>query len=170
MECSPYALAASLLANLQANLADTRGGAAVRVAVYPHQEPAVEFGCDMAWVGLGPIKPVQAARGGCGVLLWELALTMGVHRCYPVADDGGAPDAAAVDSAARDLLDDGEAMRRAVLSAFDDDLGGEAQIGGWRPVPPQGGSHGSRMDVAVQVSWGVMVEPGSPMHPRDPRE
>ena len=166
MECSPYVLAASLLANLQANLGDTRAGAASRIAVYPHAEPAVEF-CEMAWVGVGQIVPAQTQPyGGCGVLSWRLTLTMGVHRCYPVMQDGSAPPAAAVDSAARDVLDDGEAMRRAVASALEDH---SPQIVAWRPVPPQGGSHGSRMDVIVDVGWGSYVEPGSPMMPGDPR-
>ncbi|WP_411815665.1 hypothetical protein ACK8HH_17115 [Gordonia sp. LUNF6] len=168
MECSPYVLAASLLANLQANLADTRAGAADRIAVYPHQEPAVEFCDSMAWVGIGAIAPAQTKPvGGCGVLTWRLTLTMGVHRCYPVTEDGSAPDAAAVDSAARDILDDGEAMRRAVTSAFEDE---QPQITGWRPVPPQGGSHGSRMDVQVEMAWGAYTEPRAPMLPGDPRQ
>ncbi len=168
MECSPYRLAASLLANLQANLADTRGGAASRVAVYPHTDPAIEFGCDMAWVGVGAVTPSQPAKGGCGVLVWDIALTMGVARCYPVAADNGAPDAAAVDSAARDVLDDGEAMRRALVSAFVDQ-GITHSVKSWQTRPPMGGAHASTMALSVQMQWGSYVEPGSPMQPRDPR-
>ncbi|WP_298442583.1 hypothetical protein [Gordonia sp. (in: high G+C Gram-positive bacteria)] len=166
MECSPYVLAASLLANLHANLGDARGGVTERCAVYPHTEPAIEW-CSMSWVGVGTIRPAQPARGG-GVLVWTLDLTIGVQRCYPVDPHGDAPSEAAVDSAARDVLDDGEAMRRAVVSAFEDaDI--EYVVTGWRPIPPQGGAHGSRMDVQVPVSWGAYVEPRSPMLPGDPR-
>lgn len=168
MECSPYRLAASLLANLQANLADTRGRAATRVAVYPHTDPAIEFGCDMAWVGIGAVTPGQPARSGCGPIVWDIALTMGVSRCYPVADKNAAPDPAAIDSAARDVLDDGEAMRRAVLSAFAEQ-GITFTVRSWAPRPPQGGAHVSTMTVSVQMQWGSYVEPGSPMHPGDPR-
>ena len=166
MECSPYVLAARLLANLQANLADTRAGAVDRVAVYPHPEPAIEF-CSMAWVGIGQVVPAQSQpRGGCGVLTWRITLTMGVHRCYPVHEGNIAPTEGEVDSAARDVLDDGEAMRRSVAAAFADD---DPQITAWRTVPPQGGSHGSRMDVQVEMQWGSYVEPGSLPMPGDPR-
>lgn len=167
MECSPYRLAATLLANLQANLVDTRAGVVERIAVYPHPEPAIEW-CSMAWVGVGAITPAQPARGNCGVLVWTLDLTVGVQRCYPTMPDGSAPDPVAVDSAARDVLDDGEAMRRAVQSAFGDALL-EFQVKAWRPIGPQGGAHGSRMEVQVPIGWGAMTEPDSPKLPGDPR-
>lgn len=167
MECSPYVLASSLLANLVANLADTRGGVTERSAVHPHTDPAIEW-CSMSWVGVGQIRPAQSS-GDIGVpVVWLLDLTMGVQRCYPLTEDGSAPPEASVDSAARDVLDDGEAMRRALVSAFGDaDI--EYRVTGWRPIPPQGGAHGSRMDVQVPVSWGAYVEPRSPKLPGDPR-
>lgn len=169
MECSPYSLASTLLANLTANLTDTRGGVTDRTAVYPHTEPAIEW-CSMSWVGVGAIRPAPVAGGRTGThpSVWAFDLTMGVQRCYPTMQDGSAPPPAAVDSAARDVLDDGEAMRRAIVSAFDDE-GIEYVLGGWRPIPPQGGAHGSRMDVQVPISWGAFVEPRSPMLPGDPR-
>lgn len=137
-----------------------------RAAIHPHTEPAIEW-CSMCWVGVGQIRPSQPQRG-LSVVVWTLDLTMGVQRCYPVTDDGSAPMEAAVDSAARDVLDDGEAMRRAIESAFsDDDV--EHQITGWRTIPPQGGAHGSRMTVQVPIRWGAFVEPRSPMLPGDPR-
>lgn len=163
MECSPYVLAATLAAHLQAHLAATRGGVPDRVAVYPHADPAVEFGCDMAWVGIGRVTPVPAGR--C-TNVWSLDLTAGVSRCYPVVDGNGAPPVPSVDSAARDVLDDGEAMRRAVLDAFDDD---EVKIEGWSTTAPQGGAHTSRMTLTVTMSWGAFVEPGSPKLDGDPR-
>lgn len=166
MECSPYVLADRLLNALASELTETRAGMPGRLSVYPHPEPAVEF-CEMGWVGVGQIAPAERKpSGGCGVLTWTVTFTMGVQRCYPVKDKNAAPSTVEVDSAARDVLDDGEAMRRAVASAFDDD---EPTVTSWRSVPPQGGSHGSRMEVQVRMSWGLMVEPTSPMLPGDPR-
>ncbi|QRY62753.1 hypothetical protein JVX90_00300 [Gordonia sp. PDNC005] len=166
MDCSPYRVAAGLLAAVQAHLADTRAGAAQRIAVYPHAAPAIEFGCNMAWVGVGSIAPIPGAKGPCGTSGWTLDLTIGVARCWPVADGNSAPPTAAVDSAARDVFDDGEAMRRAVVDAFDDM---EFTVKSWQPMNPQGGAHGSTMTVTVHVGWGAFVEPGSPMLPGDPR-
>ena len=165
MECSPYALADNLLANLLVHLDKTRAGAVSRAHVVSHTNYAVEF-CPMAVVAVGSMKPVQVQRGGCGPFVWDLALTIGVHRCFPTHEHGAAPSPVEVDSAARDILDDGEAMRRAVGDAFDDD---EYQVVEWRTLPPQGGSHGSTMQVTVRVSWGSFVEPRSGMLPGDPR-
>lgn len=117
----------------------------------------------MAWVGIGHVTPVPMGR--CATV-WNLDLTVGVSRCYPVAEGGEAPPAGAVDSAARDVLDDGEAMRRAVADAFESD---EVKIEGWSTSPPQGGAHTSRMTLTVQMNWGEFVEPGAPMLDGDPR-
>lgn len=171
MLCTPYQAAAALLAALQGELAATRGGAVERLAVYPHPEPAIEF-CSMAWVGFRQVGPsdgkgIPAPGRGCAIV-WQADLVMGVQRCYPVAPDNGAPPAVAVDSAARDVADDLEAMRRAVADAFADE---EFRFGWWRPINPQGGAHGSRLDVSVQLTGaGAMTEPLSPMLPGDPRE
>lgn len=170
IQCSPYALASTLVAHLQGVLADTRAGVADRVAVYPHPEPAVEFCPSMAWVAVRQVAPSNGRGtpppGGCPPVTFLVDLTIGVQRCYPTTPDNGAPLAAAVDSAARDILDDAEAMRRAVRDAFDDL---DYRVGVWRPVPPQGGSHGSRMEVSVLASPQVWVEPTSPQLPGDPR-
>ena len=165
MECSPYRLAALLCGALEVRLAETRAGVPSRLAVYPHEAPAIEFCADgMAWVSIGAIRPVNS--GSACALSWEIDLTAGVARCYPVVDGNAAPPVPAVDSAARDILDDGEAMRRAVVAAFDDE---EAKVTGWRPMAPLGSAHGSTMSVTVRVGWGTYVEPRSALMPGDPR-
>ncbi len=162
MICTPYAAAAALLADLLVELGNTRGKAPERQAVYPHAEPAIEF-CSMVWVGFRGLKPMDQQRH-CGV--WVADLTVGIQRCYPVESDGGAPPAVFVDSAARDILDDAEAVRRAIAEAFEDE---QHTVTGWRPVNPMGGSHGSRTDVSVAVAMGQYTEPLSAMLPGDPR-
>ncbi|MCF8610062.1 hypothetical protein L5G28_07785 [Gordonia sp. HY285] len=168
MECSPYRLAAMLAAALEANLRDTRGGVPDRLAVYPHVDPAIEFCPDgMAWVGIGSIRPAAGGgRGSACAISWDVEMVVGVARCYPTEENNGAPALAAVDSASRDILDDAEAMRRAVRDAFEDE---EPLVSGWQPVPPRGGVHGSKLTVSVRVGMGDYTEPRSPMMPGDPR-
>ncbi|AVM01886.1 hypothetical protein C6V83_18075 [Gordonia iterans] len=162
--CGPYPVAMALLAHLQAHLTETRAGAPDRVAVFPHDMPAGEF-CDQAWVGYRSVTPMTTPKGGCASM-WRAELTLGVTRCYPVMRDNGAPPAAHVDSAARDIADDLEAMQRAVRDALH---GVTYTLGSWRPLNPQGGQHGSRLDVTVEIQLGAHVEPGAPMLPGDPR-
>lgn len=167
MRCSPYEYAASLLGALGQTLAQTRAGVPERMAVYPHAEPAIEA-CEMGWVGIGPVAPGDRDRlDGCS-RTWTLTLTVGVQRCYPVKEKNAAPTPVEVDSAARDVLDDGEAMRRAVLDMLDV-LDESGRITGWRTIPPQGGMHGSRMDVQMVMQWGSFSDEAVPPFPGDPR-
>lgn len=163
--CTVYEVAGQLLAHLQAHLTQTRAGEADRVFVSPHPEPVIEF-CvaGTAYVGIRQVTP--RAPGKKCATTWKLDLTVGVHRCFPTEPDNAGPPEVDLDSAARDLCDDLEAMRRAV----DEALAGHAwTINSWTSVPPQGGAHGSRMQVSVEVGLGAYTEPRSPKLPGDPR-
>lgn len=163
--CTVYEVAGQLLAQLQAHLTQTRAGEADRVFVSPHPEPVIEFCSNgTAYVGVRQVTPTAPAKKCAST--WRLDLTVGVHRCFPVMEDNGPPPEVEVDSAARDLCDDLEAMRRAVDAAF---AGQAWTINSWTSVPPQGGAHGSRMAVSVEVGLGTYTEPRSPMLPGDPR-
>lgn len=168
LECAPYGVAAMLLARLQEQLALTRAGVPDRMAVYPHAAPAIEF-CSMAWVGLRSVRPdAQIGRDQhCGVASWAVELTAGVARCYPVKQDGSAPSPVEVDSAARDVLDDFEAMRRAVDGLRSADV--LPVIGRWSPMPVQGGSHGSTLEVIVSAGLGAFSDEVLARLPGDPR-
>ena len=168
LDCTPYGLAAAALAALQQQLALTRGGTPNRMAVYPRAAPALEF-CSMGWVGFRSVKPGQLiGRGQCGVASWSVELTLGVARCYPVMEQNAAPPVPSVDSAARDILDDFEAMRRAATALADID-GIMPTFGNWVPLVPQGGGHGSTLDVSVTAGLGLFTDAVVPMLPGDPR-
>ena len=160
-------IAGVLLAAMQTELAATRAGVPQRMAVYPHALPAIEF-CSQGWVGFRTIRPGQLlGRGACGVADWEVALTLGVARCWPVQEGNAAPPVPAVDSAARDVLDDFEAMRRAVEAVRELDL--IPTIGAWTPLNPMGGGHGSTLEVQVTAGLGAYCDEVAPMLPGDPR-
>lgn len=167
LDCSPYGLAAAALAAMQTELALTRAGVPERMAVYPHASPAIEF-CSMGWVGFRSVRPDQLlGRGKCGVASWSVEMTLGVARCFPVMEKLAAPPVPAVDSAARDIVDDFEAMRRAVLHLTELDV--EPVMGAWSPLPVQGGGHGSTLLVSVPASLGAFADQVLPMLPGDPR-
>ena len=167
LDCSPYGLAATVLAAMQTELARTRAGVPERMAVYPHASPAIEF-CTMGWVGFRSVRPDQLiGRGQCGVATWAVELTLGVARCYPVMEKNAAPPAVFVDSAARDVADDFEAMRRAALTLAE--LGVTPMLGAWIPLPVQGGGHGSTLAVSVSAGLGAFADEVLPKLPGDPR-
>ncbi len=168
LTCSPYGIASAFLVGFQQSLALTRAGVPQRMAVYPHTAPAFEF-CNMGWVGFGSISPDQpVGRGRCGVATWKLTIVFGVVRCYPVMEKNEAPPEAYVDSAARDVADDFEAMRRAVTSVSAE-LDLEPTFSTWTPINPQGGAHGSRFEVSVSPTLGQFSDEVRPMLPGDPR-
>ena len=171
--CNPYGVARLLLGQFQAELGDTRGGVPAVMAVFQGQSVVAE-GCDSAWVALGPMvpsdghgKPPVVRRNA--VVVWTITLQMGVFRCYPVQDRNAMPPLPSIDPAARDIADDAEAMRRAALGAWDGHPQVQALLGRWTPMPPQGGVHGSTMDVQVQLSMGAMADDVFPKLAGDPR-
>lgn len=167
LECSPYGIAGVVMAALQDRLIETRAGVPERMAIYPHALPAIEF-CSMGWVGFRSIRPGQLlGRGACGVADWEVGLTVGVARCWPVEEGNAAPAVPAVDSAARDALDDCEAMHRAVEAVRE--LGLIPTVGVWTPLSPMGGGHGGTLEVTVTAGLGVYCDEVAPMLPGDPR-
>ena len=167
LDCSPYGLAAATLAAMQTELALTRAGVPERMAVYPHAAPAIEF-CTMGWVGFRSVRPdALIGRGQCGVASWMVELTLGVARCFPTMEKNAAPPAVFVDSAARDVADDFEAMRRAVLHLTELDV--VPTFGAWTPLPVQSGGHGSTLAVSVSAGLGAFADEVLPKLPGDPR-
>lgn len=169
--CNPYAIAKALLDRLVLELAETRAGVPARASVVPSPQAAVIEQCSSAWVAVGGIAAAEArATGWRGDPIPEpshrMTLTMGVYRCYPVDPKLAAPPAPAVDSAARDVLDDFEAMRRAALRAWwdaaEDEWDLEPVLGLWRPVAPSGGRHGSTMEVSVTADLSMMSDEAAP--------
>lgn len=171
--CNPYGAAAILLAQFQGELADTRAGAPALMAVHQGLNVVAE-GCDSAWVAFGQGRP-NDGRGGAArlrpsaVVLWAFTLQMGAYRCYPITPTGAMPSLPAIDSAARDIADDAEAMRRAAVAAFDGHREIDVVAGPWTPIPPQGAVHGSTMEVQVSISMGAMADDVLPKLPGDPR-
>lgn len=164
--CTPYQVASHLLAHMQAHLTETRAGEVDRVFVSPHADPVIEFcAAGTAYVGVRSARPIQSKLGKCAAV-WQVELQAGVFRCFPVQRDNGPLPAVLLDSAARDVCDDMEAVRRAADEAL---AGMTVTSQTWLTVPPQGGAHGSKMSMLVEFSPSQYTEPLSPMLPYDPR-
>lgn len=172
--CNPYGAAAILLAQFQIELASTRAGAPALMAVHQGQNVVAE-GCDSAWVAFGPARPHDGRRGpahltpSSSVVVWVFTLQLGAYRCYPTTATGAMPPLPAIDSAARDIADDAEAMRRAAVAAFAEHREIDVVAAAWTPIPPQGAVHGSTMEVQVSISMGAMADDVLPKLPGDPR-
>lgn len=167
--CSAYALAHTLLERMVGELATSRSGAPELAAVQVNPRPLIEF-CDEAWVSVVSVRPTstQPVTKFCGTE-WMVQLNAGVHRaCYPTNEDNSRPDAALVDSAVRDMHDDAEAVRRALIGAFEeDDL--PVVLGTWQPIGPTGGGFGGFWTATVTSDLGLMSDAAVPMLPGDPR-
>lgn len=124
--------------------------------------------CDpgQAWVRVASIYQVghtfpQPARpedlGPCGGIGgWAVTLELGAVRCLPQPDlNGVLPTCEDYSEAARLVLADAHAMRRAVLCCdWRDacDLGEAGMVvGNWMPTGPQGACAGGVMSVTVEV-------------------
>ncbi|QWY84712.1 hypothetical protein SEA_YUNGMONEY_26 [Gordonia phage YungMoney] len=174
--CNPYAIAKRLLDQLATELVEARAPLPKRMTVLTSPQAAVMEMCSTGWVAFSGITPSNGAGGSPGEFRGvapdhQIAMTMGVYRCFPVDPKLGAPPSALLDSASRDILDDFEAMRRAALRAWadEDDWDLEPVLGGWRPVTPQGGGHGSTMDVSVTASLSLFSDESVAMLDGDPR-
>lgn len=177
--CNPYSIAKQLCDQLAAELQATRAGAPTRMTVLTSPQAAVMEFCGAGWVAFGGISASNGDGGSPGPYrgtpqAYQLALTMGVYRCFPVEPNLGPPPVPALDSASRDILDDFEAMKRAAQNAWADDVVWDdlyPVIGNWRPVTPQGGGHGSTMDVTVMTpTLALFCDEATPPLPGDPRE
>ncbi|QMU22075.1 hypothetical protein [Gordonia rubripertincta] len=177
--CNPYAIAKRLLDQLATELVEARADVPKRMTVLTSPQAAVMEMCSTGWVAFSGITASNGAGGSPGAIHdvapeHQVSLTMGVYRCFPVDPKLGPPSSPVLDSASRDILDDFEAMRRAALHAWseehtDDEWDLEPILGGWRPVTPQGGGHGSTMDVSVIAPLSLFADESVPMLDGDPR-
>ncbi|QPO17023.1 hypothetical protein SEA_DEXDERT_26 [Gordonia phage Dexdert] len=177
--CSPYSLARLVVERAESELVASRAGVPERVGVVP-DKPPFEF-CAQLWAlvtGIGP-RPAQSQRAAtaaaCGPE-WRVTVTVGVYRCEPVTNKNrpqDAPSVVALDSGARDLLDDAEALRRAILGADWDliDVDRAAvTIGQMRTVGRSGGGFGVEWDLIVDTELGRFTDEAVPKLPGDPRK
>lgn len=177
--CNPYALAALVVERAEVELQTARAGAPGRVAVVPNRPP-YEF-CDQLWSMVTAIAPrpsrntTSTSVGACAGILWRVSLTVGVYRCDPSIDKNrpaDAPSPVRLDSAARDLMDDAEAVRRAIIAAdwaLVDVDPVAVTVGNARTTGQQGGGFGVEWDLVVDTELGRYADEAVPMLPGDPR-
>ncbi|AYR02664.1 hypothetical protein J1765_gp27 [Gordonia phage Gaea] len=177
MGCSPYAIARLLVERAEHELQTARADVPDRVAVVPDRPPG-EF-CAQLWAAVISYAPKPARTPStvksCAAE-WRVQITLGVYRCDPSINPSHpeqAPDPVRLDSAARDQLDDAEALRRAILHAdwalLDVDPE-QVQVGPMRVVGRSGGAFGVEHDVVVDTELGRFTDAAVPMLPTDPRK
>lgn len=166
--CSEYTIAGQLLACFVAALEVTRAGAPDMAVVHPGDMVPDYGACGLAWTRVVQVSPVPS-KNVC-VDQQSVTVELGVSRCYGASDPKTVPAPAVLDSAARDLADDAQAMRAAVLG-FRELTGIRAVLGVWRPRGPKGGIHGGTLQVTVAVELGLVgPDELAPPLPGDPRE
>lgn len=171
----PYA--ERLLVCLCTELADTIAGSPCQCSLRPGTAPPPADVCCICETGNGQasvqITEIYAfpygkfpARGAvlpdnCSSFEWAAELTLTVYRCVSTVDEDGFPSVEELMADTRKIMDDAQAMRRAVLCC--DWRAGEpppgrqqaeqAQIvmGAWRPVNPEGGCAGGMLSVLVNL-------------------
>lgn len=149
-----YRYAADLCGVLADRLALTRAGA-VPTIVHPGNMVPM-YGCPLATVRVvsitpGQPPPLNAGGRPCGESRHTVVLEMVVDRCYRTPVDNGKPPDGWLDSYARDILDDAEAMRRAARLAWSNARNLTREIHAWLPRGPEGGIHGGVLQVSVNV-------------------
>ncbi|AYR02919.1 hypothetical protein KNU20_gp25 [Gordonia phage Geodirt] len=178
MGCSPYALARLLVERAEHELQTARAGVPKRVAVMSDKPPG-EF-CAQLWACVVSYAPkpqkMPPTLRSCAATEWRVNLTIGVYRCDPSINQSHpeqAPDPVLLDSAARDMLDDAEALRRAIMEAnwsVVDVAPDQVQVGAMRVVQRSGGAFGVEHDVIVDTELGRFTDQAVPMLPADPRK
>ncbi|QDH93181.1 hypothetical protein SEA_VERITY_27 [Gordonia phage Verity] len=175
--CNPYALARLLVERAEHELQTARAGAPDQVVVLP-TKPGIEF-CSRLWAAVTTITPKpsgksrQATVGACAAE-WRVAITVGVTRCDPMVDQRhpeDLPDPVVYDSGTRDMLDDLEALRRAILGAnwsIVDVDPTQVTFGPTRMIQA-GAGIAVEWDVLVDTELGRMADEAVPMLPGDPR-
>lgn len=103
--------------------------------------------------GKFPQRGLVGTMDNCQSYEWAAELTMVVYRCVSAADEGGFPSVAEMTADTTKILNDAQAMRRAMLCCDwrDDDLGDPRKIvpGNWKPLSPLGGCAGGQQSVIV---------------------
>lgn len=86
------------------------------------------------------------------VRAWAVTFELGVFRCAP-GQVGTLVPAAAWQATAQQLMDDAQAMRKAICCLTAQLPPGTGQLpGAWVPLGPQGGCIGGTMEFTVQVA------------------
>lgn len=175
--CSPYALARLLVERAEAELATARAGVPDRVTVLP-SKPPFEF-CGQLWAAVTAISPPSGSGAhrtsvkACGTF-WRVGITLGVYRCDPTINEQHPEQPASpevYDSGTRDVLDDAEALRRAVFGADWQvvDVDPSGVVPGAARIVQSGGGLGAELDVVVDTELGRFTDEAVPMLPGDPR-
>lgn len=108
--------------------------------------------CDQAWVRVAQVTPIGGTDtfgGMCGQEM-QLALEVGVLRCFETREKGAAPTATAMLTATLQSMDDMNAMYRGAMGV-DDDLFDSIEAGDWAPVGPLGGQYGGVWSFTVTL-------------------
>lgn len=176
--CSAYSIAALVVERAQSELAVARAGVPARIGVVP-DKPPFEF-CGQLWALVTGSVPRPAKQGQAATVAscgheWRVSVTLGVYRCDPSINQRhpqDPPTVVALDSAARDLIDDTEALRRAIIGADWDLLDVDraaVTFGSTRNVNRSGGGFGIEVDLIVDTELGRMTDEAVPMLPGDAR-
>lgn len=175
VECTPYGAAALLLVALREELALARAGVPALASVQQGGGLPAGEGCDDVWTQVTGMTPHNGSGAPASIsqsmspVVWVATIQMGVRRCYPTTTQNTRPADARIDSAARDVLDDAEAMRRAAARAFGGNRTVNARLGIWSPLVVQGAMHGGTMQVQVDLSMGLFADEVVEPLPGDPR-
>lgn len=104
--------------------------------------PEDEEICSQAWVRVGSIQPspgaVEGWEGNCALSL-DLVLEVGVLRCIEIPEDGEAPYAEDVLTAAMQSMSD---MNTILCAALGCEVWASINVGTWTPMGPLGGQYG----------------------------
>lgn len=163
-------LAEALLACLCAELANTIGGSPCQCCLRPGTAPPPADACCACGAGQGqasvqvtrifasqdfPRAGVSGPLTECTALGRAAELTLTVFRCVACVDESGLPSCDEMADDARKILDDAQAMWRAVVCC--DWRGDEQRFipGEWRPLAPLGCCAGGTMSVTVDLGYAL---------------
>lgn len=128
----------------------------------------------LAWVRINRIFPSsdeifplqdQTASAWCNPRSWAIELEMGSVRCAPTPDAYSIPTNAEWNALVEKHMQDGAAMRRAVICCFGE-LDITYLIGDWNPLPVSGRCSGGTLNVTVAAEYmDCCAEPESPGSP-----
>lgn len=109
-----------------------------------------EAACSQIWVRVTQVTPTEAPEGWAGSCAEEmmLGLEVGVIRCLEIPEDGEAPTATDVTTAALRAMSDMQAMKCAALNC---EVWDSIEVGGWSPLGPLGGQVGGVLSFTVVI-------------------
>lgn len=116
--------------------------------------------CGTAYVRIGSITPVtifpqaQERWIACAPDQWNLNLELGIVRCPPLGTERAPATCAEELAFTRQVMDDADAMRKAVTCCLIPSLpaGRQFIVGAWTAFGPQGMCGGGTMQLQLQVT------------------